>query len=251
MLSLVKAKLAAGGTWCVCAPGVAPLLVSSELRAYGENTLRARSGGIFRNSPSSRFPSGPFQQDWPHPSPGGSPRGPPAPSLPHGVGLQVLLPSVFWGQIPAFLAWERAGKQPQALSSKEGFLLGCIFPSSSWDFSLFPLCPSLAGAEGTLPPRCSHRHPHDVRASFPSSHPSRGDLAGWGLEAELAPGLQVGQIPPGAGFGRCPGPPSIRGPGTPCKTSPEPPSSFRGPFSPSIWGQDPSPGTSCPPWGKG
>lgn len=104
-------------------------------------------GGIFRNSPSSRFPSGPIPA--PEAAPG-DPQPHPSPSPPRGVGLQVLLPRVFWGQIPAFLGWERAGKQPQALSSKEGFLLGCIFPSFSWDFSFFPLFPRLDGAEGTF-----------------------------------------------------------------------------------------------------
>lgn len=140
-----------------------------------------------------------------------------------------LLPRAVWGQIPAFLGWERAGKQPQALRSKESS--GAAFFLVSSGISLCsPFAQALLELGGTLPPRCSHRHPHDVRASFPPSHPSRGDLAGWGPEAELAPGLQVGQIPPGAGFGRCPGPPSIRGPGTPCKTSPEPQPCFWGPF---------------------
>lgn len=208
-------------------------------------------GGIFRNSPSSRFPSGPFQQDWPHPSPRGSPRGPPAPSLPISsswCGAAGSPPQCVLGTDPCFSGLGEGRKTTSSPELQRGFFAGLHFSQFLLGFLFLPPFPKTRWGRGDV---CSHRHPHDVRASFPSSHPSRGDLAGWGPEAELAAGLQVGQIPPGAGFGRCPGPPSICGPGTPCKTSPEPPSSFRGPFSRSIWGQDPSPGTSCPPWGKG
>lgn len=122
-------------------------------------------GGYLGTPPPPGFPLAPSSRTGPIPAPEAAPGDPqprPSPSLPHGVGPQVLLPSVFWGQIPAFLAWERAGKQPQALSSKEFFFAGLHFSQFLLGFLFVPPLPEPRWSRGDAstplltptPPRC-------------------------------------------------------------------------------------------------
>lgn len=230
--------------WCGTAVGAIRALILWRKHSQGQVW-----GGYLGTPPPPGFPLAPSSTSGPIPAPEAAPGDPqphPSPSPPQWCGAAGSPPQGVLGTDPCFSGLGEGRKTTSSPELQRGFFAGLHFSQFLLGFLSSPFAQASLGPRGHF-----HRHPHDVRASFPSSHPSRGDLAGWGPEAELAAGLQVGQIPPGAGFGRCPGPPSIRGPGTPCKTSPEPPSSFRGPFSRSIWGQDPSPGTSCPPWSKG